>query len=281
LLFRPALSTAAVAVQSQGFGGEASVVEMDKTLTGKVAVVTGASRGIGRIIAQMLADRGASLVLMARSTEEKPGRLPGTIEHTADECRERGAEVVIVPGDVAREEDVTACEQATRERFGRCDLLVNNAAVSAIGSVETLPLRLWQRSFEVNVHGPYMMIRHFLPLLRRSAPSHVINVSSGAARMAWVDHAAYSASKAALDRLSLTAAEELKPDRITVVDLQLELAVLTEGFVLNSPGVDTSNWEKPKIMGEAVLWIVAHGDRYNGRVLNIADLRKDYAAVPA
>lgn len=245
-------------------------------LTGNVAVITGASRGIGRVIALMLAERGAGLVLMARSTEEKPSRLPGTIERTADECRERGAKVALVAGDVAKEADVDACLRATQETFGRCDVLINNAAISAVGSVESLPLRLWQRSFEVNVHGPYMLTRALLPLLRAAAPSHVINVSSGAARMAWAEHAAYSASKAALDRLSITTAEELKPDRVSVTSLQLELSVVTEGYVFNSPGVDTSNWEQPEIMGEAVLWIIGHGDRYTGRVITIGELREDY-----
>jgi len=243
---------------------------------GKVVVVTGASRGIGRVIAKMLAERGARLVLMARSTEAHPGRLPGTIEHTAGERRAAGAEVAVVAGDVAKEADVADCARVTAERFGRCDVLINNAAISAVGSVEALPLRLWQRCFEVNVHGPYMMMRHFLPLLRAAAPSHIINISSGAARRAWVDHAAYSASKAAMDRLSLTAAEEFKPDRISVADLMLELSVVTEGYVFNSPGIDTSDWEQPEIMGEAVLWILAHGDRYSGRIVTIGELREDY-----
>jgi len=254
---------------------------IEQSMAGKVAVITGASRGIGRVIAQMLAERGAGLVLMARSTEERPSKLPGTLEHTAGECRDRGATVALVPGDVAREADIAACVQATRETFGRCDLLINNAAISAVGSLEALPLRLWQRSFEVNVQGPLLLTRALLPLLRASAPSYIINVSSGAARMAWVDHAAYSASKAALERMSLTMAEELKPDRISVTALQLEISVVTEGYVFNSPGVDTSNWEKPEIMGDAVLWIAGHGDRYNGRVVTIGELRTDYAAAGA
>lgn len=249
-----------------------------QSMTGKVAVITGASRGIGRVIGLMLAERGANLVLTARSTQEHPGRLPGTLEQTADECRERGADVALVAGDVAKEADVDACLRVTQARFGRCDLLINNAAISPVGSIEALPLRLWQRAFDVNVHGPFMMMRAFLPLLRASAPSHIINISSGAALRAWEDHAAYSASKSALDRLSLTAAAEFKPDRVSVVDLMLELSVVTEGYVFNSPGIDTSSWEQPEIMGDAVLWIIGHGDRYTGRVLTIGELREEYAA---
>lgn len=252
--------------------------ELEQTMAGKVAVITGASRGIGRVIGHVLAERGADLVLMARSTEEKPGRLPGTLEHTGEECRERGARVALMAGDVAKESDVAECLRVTRENFGRCDLLINNAAISPVGSVEELPLRLWQRAFEVNVHGPFMLMRAFLPLLRAAAPSLVINISSGAAVKAWTEHAAYSASKAAIERLSLTAAEELKGDRIAVTALQLELSVVTEGYVFNSPGVDTSDWEQPDIMGDAVLWISDHAGRYNGRVITIGELRRDYAA---
>lgn len=248
----------------------------DKLLAGKVALITGASRGIGRVMAHMFAEAGADLVLMARTSAERPSRFPGTIEQTTAECRERGARVVMVAGDVAREQDCTRAAQVTAESFGRCDILVNNAGINPVGMLEELPLRLFQRGFEVNVFGPFMLTQALVPLLKRRPGSFVINISSGAARMVAPGWAVYSASKAALDRMSLTMAEEFKPYGITVVDLMLELSVVTEGYVFNRPDADTSDWEQPDIMGEAALWIIKHGDRYNGRIVTIADLRADY-----
>jgi NAD(P)-dependent dehydrogenase (short-subunit alcohol dehydrogenase family) len=247
-------------------------------LAGKVALITGASRGIGRVIAHMFAEQGADLVLMARTSSDRPSRFPGTIEMTTEECRQRGARVAMVAGDVAREEDCKRAAQVTAETFGRCDILVNNAGINPTGTLEDLPLRLFQRGFEVNVIGPFMLTQALLPLLKQAPGSFIINISSGAARAVTPGWAVYSASKAALDRMSLTLAEELKPYGINVVDLMLELSVVTEGYVFNRPDADISDWEKPEIMGEAALWIIEHGPRYNGRIVNIADLRQDYAA---
>jgi NAD(P)-dependent dehydrogenase (short-subunit alcohol dehydrogenase family) len=250
----------------------------DGQLAGKVAVITGASRGIGRVMAHMFADEGAALVLMARTSAGRPSHLPGTIEQTAEECRQRGAGVAVVAGDVAKEEDCRRAAQVTRDTFGRCDILVNNAGINPVGTLEELPLRLFQRGFEVNVMGPFMLTQALLPLLKASPAGFIINVSSGAARAIAPGWAVYSASKAALDRMTLTLAAELQAYGITVVDLMLELSVVTEGYMFNRPDADYSDWEKPEIMGEAALWILRHGPRYHGRIVTIADLRADYAA---
>lgn len=249
----------------------------EKLLTGKVAVITGASRGIGRVLAHMFADQGANLVLMARTSSDRPSRFPGTIEQTVEECRGRGVQVAMIAGDVAREEDCKQAAQVTADTFGRCDILINNAGINPVGELESLPLRLFQRGFEVNVIGPFMLTQALLPLLKQSPHGFIINVSSGAARMARAGWAVYSASKAALDAMSLTLAEELTPAGITVVDLMLELSVVTEGYVFNRPDADTSDWEKPEIMGDAALWIIRHGNRYHGKIVTIAELRQDYA----
>src|SRR5205814_1716744 len=144
----------------------------------------------------------AGLVLMARTSAGRPSRFPGTIEQTAEECRERGARVEILSGDVARLEDCQRCAQVTTESFGRCDILVNNAGINPVGNLDELPLRLFQRGFEVNVFGPFMLTQALLPLLKQAPGSFIINVSSGAARAVSPGWAVYSASKAALDRMS-------------------------------------------------------------------------------
>src|SRR5579884_2095894 len=175
-------------------------------------------------MAHMFADQGADLVLMARTSADRPSRLPGTIEQTTEECRQRGARVAMVAGDVASEDDCRRAAQVTVESFGRCDILVNNAGINPVGTLDELPPRLFRRGFEVNVFGPFMLTQALLPLLkeagrRDAGGSFIINVSSGAARAVHPGWAVYSASKAALDRMSLTLAEELKPHGINVVDL--------------------------------------------------------------
>jgi short-subunit dehydrogenase len=150
-----------------------------------------------------------------------------------------------------------------------------------VGKLEELPLRLFQRGFEVNVMGPFMLTQALLPMLKARPGSFIINISSGAARIVAPGWAVYSASKAALDRMTLTLAEEVKEYGITVVDLMLELSVVTEGYMFNRPDADYATWEKPEIMGEAALWIMRHGNRYHGRIVTIADLRADYGTADA
>ena len=246
-----------------------------ETLYGKVALITGASRGIGRTIAEFYARSGADLVLAARSTEESPHRtLPGTLEDAARRAGERGRRVLTVRADVSREEDVAALAERTLAEFGRCDILVNNAAIALSQPVLETPQKLWDRVMEVNVRGPVMLVKALVPGMIERGAGTVINISSGAASVVGAGRLSYSVSKMALNKLSVGLAEELRGTGVSVNCIELEKEVATEGYMYNQPGRDYSTWEQPEIMGEAALWLATRPASFTGHVLRIDDMRR-------
>jgi NAD(P)-dependent dehydrogenase (short-subunit alcohol dehydrogenase family) len=251
---------------------------MAGVLDGKVAVVTGASRGIGKEIALWLGREGAAVVCTSRTTDAAPAKLPGTNDQTVREIEASGGKALAVQCDVRLEEDVERLHKATIDAFGRCDILVNNAGISFPGNSLELPTKRWDLVMEVNVRGPYLTFKAFAPGMVEQGGGIIINVSSMAAKVAGAGRLSYSVSKVALDKMTCGLAIEMEPKNVQLISLGLELPVLTEGFALVNPGVDTSTWEDPKIMGEATLWLIERAKRYNGQVVTIEQLRKDYAA---
>jgi len=176
-----------------------------------VAVVTGASRGLGLALARVLAGRGWSLVLDARGAE--------ALEAAAGELRATGAEVAAVPGDVA-DPAHRAALLAAAEALGGVDLLVNNASVLGAEPLVTLaeqPLAGFREALEVNVVAPLALIQAALPALRRSGGA-VLNISSDAAVVPYPTWGGYGATKAALELLSAVLVEEEPELRVWWVD---------------------------------------------------------------
>lgn len=249
---------------------------MGDALKGKVAVVTGASRGIGKEIALWFGREGASVVCTSRTTDASPSKLPGTNDATAREIEAAGGKAIAVQCDVRLEEDVQKLHDATIAAFGRCDILVNNAGISFPGPTLDLPIKRWDLVMEVNVRGPYLTFKAFAPAMVERKSGIIINVSSMASKVVGAGRLSYSVSKVALDKMTVGLAEELKPYNVQCISLGLELPVLTEGFQLVNPGADTSGWESTAIMGEAALWLTTRAAEYNGQVVTIAQLREDY-----
>jgi len=248
-------------------------------ITGKVAVVTGASRGIGRAIAIALAQAGADIVCTARSTSAHPHKvLAGTIEETARQVEALGRRALAIPADVSKEDEVEAMAGRTLAEFGRVDILVNNAAIAAPGSFLEVPVRRWDLVFNVNVRGPYLCTRAFLPDMIERRSGCIINVSSYASREEGFWGLVYSVSKAALERLSTGLAAEVSPLGIAVNALQIERFVASEGFVYLSPDANHSAWEQPETVGEAVVWMVGREASFSGQVLTLGDIEKARAA---
>lgn len=243
----------------------------------KVAVVTGASRGIGRAIAVALATAGADVVCTARSSEASPSKLPGTIDQTAREVEALGRRALTVPMNVAREEEVEAMARRTLAEFGRIDILVNNAGISAPGSILDVPLKRWDLVMNVNLRGAYLCIRAFLPTMIEQGSGCIINVSSFASYHEGNWGLAYSVSKAALERLTTGLAAEVRQHNIAVNALQIERFVSSEGFVYLSPGADHSTWDKPEVVGEATLWLIGREPSYTGQVVTLGDIDRQRA----
>ena len=205
-----------------------------------MAVVTGASRGIGKQTSLMLARQGVQLVLAARTEEPRPG-TPGTLLDTVEEVRALGADAVAVRADLSVAADLERIVDVAREHFGGVDILVNNAAYTVgrtlFTHVPELTREQWEKHFAVNVTAPLMLIQGFWNSMRARGGGVIVNLTSEAASLQSVDPdrpnvtglpengPAYGASKAALNRMTNVIAQEGVADRIAVIALE-------PGFVL-------------------------------------------------
>ena len=244
-----------------------------KPLLDQVVFVTGASRGIGRRIAIDFARAGADIVVTARSSESAPSRLPGTIEETARAVQAEGRRALAVPLDVTREDQVAEAAERTLKEFGRCDILVNNAGVSSPAPFHETPLKRWDLVMNVNLRGPVMCMQAFLPGMIERRSGRIINISSMLAEAVMPPMVSYSVSKIALEKLTQYAGEELKPYRIPVNALGIEMSIATEGWMFRNPGMDFSDWEKPEAASEAALWIATQPIEWTGNIVTIAEAR--------
>ena len=151
------------------------------SLEGKVALVTGASRGIGEDIAKYLAAAGATVVVAARTEEAKDPRLPGTIHSVTAAIREAGGNAVALRMDVRDPESITAGVAKAVEDLGRLDIVVNNAAVLVPGTIESVQPRHIDLLWQIDLRGPILLMREAIPHIRAAGGGHIINISSVAA----------------------------------------------------------------------------------------------------
>jgi NAD(P)-dependent dehydrogenase (short-subunit alcohol dehydrogenase family) len=176
-------------------------------LDGKVVFITGASRGIGRGIAEGFADEGASVIVTARS-EAALGDLSRTLS-------ERGANVLPVKADVTDEHQVKEAFQKGLERFGRLDVLVNNAGIFDGGPIDELTLETWDRVLAVNLRGPFLCTREAFRIMKEQKGGRIINVGSISAQRVRLRSAPYSTSKHGLWGLTQVTALEGREHGIT------------------------------------------------------------------
>jgi len=206
-------------------------------LTGKVAIVTGASRGIGRQVALDLARRGVKVAITARSVD-RAATLPGSLSATAREIEALGGEALMVQVDLANRDDLRRLVDETVARFGGIDLLVNVAAAT-VGTVWTkafldITFEEWSHDFDVNVHAPFILMQLVTPIMAARGGGRIINFTTGSAEahrlveevvppMSSMGQVAtvpsYFASKRALDRLGNIASAELRAFNVYVMTM--------------------------------------------------------------
>lgn len=182
-----------------------------KTLENKVAVVTGASRGLGKSMALALAAQGASIALVARDTE--------ALKEVAAEIAALGAAAEIYVADVTDEASVAALEQAVIARFGKVQILINNAGMNLRKKIHEFTLEEWMRVTNTNLTSVFLMCRAFVPHMKGQGYGRIINMTSIMAHVSLPERTAYSSTKAALLGLTKSLAMELAPDNITVVGI--------------------------------------------------------------
>jgi NAD(P)-dependent dehydrogenase (short-subunit alcohol dehydrogenase family) len=243
------------------------------TLQGKVAIVTGASRGIGRGLAVGLAAAGAKVVCAARTTAENPGELPGTVDETADTIRVNGGDALAVRCDIGNAEDITALVDATLATFGRVDVLVNNAMTPTRGLFSDTSAELWDESMRVNVRSLFVIAKAVAGPMGEQGSGSIVNISSGAADPHITGmppgFLTYSVAKAALERFSTALAIELAPMGIAVNALRPG-AVKTEMSVHElGEEYDWSGWSTPEAVVPAVVYLAEQdGMGFTGRIVD-------------
>ena len=217
------------------------------TLSGKVAIVAGSSRGIGKAIAIAYAREGAKVAVVART--EARGKLPGTIGETADAIRKEGGTALPIRCDIADEEDVEAMVKKVVAELGPVDILCNSAAVILYSKLLDTPFKRWELIFRVNVHGAFLLSKAVLPGMIERKSGSVIHLTSGGAVRWGKGGNAYGATKAALERMCFGMAAEMKEHNIAVNVLDPG-PVKTEGAVFTrGDTADWSGWVDPAQIG--------------------------------
>lgn len=226
-----------------------------RALEGKTAFVAGASRGIGATIARSLAAAGACVAVAARSEER--GKLPGTIGSVADGIVSAGGRALAVACDVTSEASVDGAVESTVAEFGGIDVLIANAGVLWLGPIETTPLKRWQRCLDVNLTGVFLVTKAVIPHVRACGGGSLVAVTTTGVTMVDRGSNAYWVSKAAVERLYLGLASDLKEDNIAVNCLSPSRVVLTEGWQAGGGGfeIPPEMVEPPAAMGDAAVFL--------------------------
>ena len=259
-------------------------------LDDKVAIVTGASRGIGAAIARRFAEEGARVVCTARTLEEGDHpTLQGSLRSTVAAIEQAGGRALALACDVSDPEQCERTVAQARDAFGPIDVLVNNAALTYFIPVADFPVAKWLRSFAVNVHGPFFMSRLVLADMIPRRSGAIVNISSGAAigpgRGPYTQSmrrgrggTLYGAEKAALERFTQGLAAEVYDHGISITCVSPSLVVATPGVLHHKllRTKDDPNAEPESLMAEAALRLATEPlDRVTGRVTYSQQILKE------
>jgi citronellol/citronellal dehydrogenase len=265
-------------------------------LDGKVALVTGASRGIGQAIAERFAADGASVAVTARTVEEGDHPLPGSIAATVAGITDAGGSAIAIAADLARPEDRSRLVAEVERRLGPIDVLVNNAAITYFEPVAGFSERHFRLMFEVQVRAPFELAQLVLPAMRRRRQGWILNISSAVARhpegppyrAGLAGGTVYGMCKAALERFTTGLAAEVAADDIAVNVLSPAGLVPTPGVVHHGLDrmVPADRTEPVEVMAEAA-YLLCTGDpaTLTGRIAYskalVAELGSAEAPAPA
>ncbi len=230
---------------------------------GKVVIVTGAARGIGKRIAESFAEDGARVVVLDRDT---PATLPDAAE--------------FIRCDISDSSQVNAAVVQVHDRFGRIDVLVNNAGINVEGPVEDLTDEAWERCFDINVTGTFRMCRAVIPVMKAQHSGRIVNAASFAAIVPSVNGAAYGASKAAVVQFTRVLAGELGPWNVTVNSYAPGMVPTAMNGFAELPSaaqerlLDTltlRRWEEPDDVARAVKFLASDAASYiTGTMLDVS-----------
>lgn len=223
------------------------------------ALITGASRGIGKAIALKLASEGATIAIAAKTVEQHP-KLEGTIYTAAEEIKKAGARnVLALQADIRNEETIREIVSKTADTFGGIDILINNASAINLSSSEYIDVKRYDLMQDINVRGTYFMSQACIPFLKKSSNPHILNLSPplNMERKWFPKHLAYTISKYGMSMIAFGLAAELKKYKIAVNALWPKTTIATAA-VQNLPGGDEliKHSRTPEIVADAAFMIV-------------------------
>jgi citronellol/citronellal dehydrogenase len=224
-------------------------------LKGRVAVITGASRGIGRACALALAKEGADLVIASKSLDETDPRLPGTLRDVQREIEALGARALAVKCDVRYVDQIQAVAQAAGERFGRIDILINNAGAFWWHPIEETPEKKWDLVMALNAKGPFFMAQACLPWMQKNKWGHVVNMSPPIKTSETGGKIAYLISKFGMTFLTHGLAEEQRENNIGATSLW-PVTIIESYASINGGLGGPEMWRKADILADSTLAIV-------------------------
>ena len=240
------------------------------SLQGTVVVITGASRGIGRALAVGFAAEGAMVVAAARTQRLGEGSAEGSLEETVRQITDAGGKAIAAQCDVADEAQVKALVERTLVDAGPIDVLINNAGILLSGLLTEIDTAAWDQAMAVNVRGPFLTCKYVLPGMIERRKGNIINITSRAAGRDDVNRLPYAATKAALERLTLNLAMDMKSHDIAV-------NILGPGLIQSrplAPGQEPINRdgrvaEAPETVVPAALWLAQQtAENFTGRVVH-------------
>ena len=259
-------------------------------LDGKVAIVTGASRGIGAEISRLFAQEGAQVVCVARTLKEGDHILEGSLEMTCAQIRESGGEATAIVANISLPEDCERLVEETKAAYGPADVLVNNAALTYFIPIKDFPLSRWLRTWSVNVHAPFLLSQLVLPDMIEAKSGSIVNISSSSAigpgRAPYNENArkdiaetCYGAQKAALERFTQGLALEVYEYGVSVTCLSPSVVVPTPGTLYHKlvSSMDDPKGEHPELMAKATLLLATEPqEKITGRVTYTQEILKEY-----
>ena len=247
-------------------------------MEGKVVLITGASRGIGKALAVGFASTGATVVASARTTQAGSGVAQGSLEETVKQIRDSGGKALHFPCDVTSEEQVKALVDSTVAEAGPIDVLVNNAGITVNGPITELGVAEFEEVLKVNVVGTFLVCKYVVPGMMERRAGSIINISSRSAIWDQENTLVYGASKAALDRFTRNLAMDMKPYNIAVNALGPGLveSEMTRDW---DPSLDL--WGRMPSPAEevvpATLWLAEQdGSSFTGQVVHRDEFRQTW-----
>lgn len=217
-------------------------------IKGKIVIITGASKGIGRAIALQMASQGAKLALMARSEKEL-----WEVQKMAESL---GGKCIAFTGDIADETFVNNAVAETISKFGTVDIVINNAGFGVFKPSEDINVAEWDSVFATNVKGTFLVSNAAIPVMKKNKSGHIINIASDVAKRVFAGGSLYCASKYAQDAYSMAIRKELRPHNIKVSVVYSGL--VDSSFHADPEGHSSHNWWlKNEDMANAIVYIAS------------------------